>query len=42
VYDVEAQDDMQRVQLSREIRLHARAAHPHIVQFLAAFKVGQE
>jgi hypothetical protein len=33
------QDDISRVQLFREICVHARLAHPNIVQFIAAFIV---
>ncbi|KAG1676341.1 hypothetical protein FOA52_001136 [Chlamydomonas sp. UWO 241] len=37
VYAVEQLDDIPRVQLSREVRLHSMCAHPNIVQFFAAF-----
>jgi hypothetical protein len=40
VYRLDCMDDQQRVQLSREVRLHAQlAAHDHIVTMYAAFMV---
>jgi hypothetical protein len=37
VYSISQLDEIPRVQLSREIRLHSKINHPNIVQFYAAF-----
>mmetsp|Transcript_29083 Transcript_29083/g.86114 ORF Transcript_29083/g.86114 Transcript_29083/m.86114 type:complete len:567 (-) Transcript_29083:48-1748(-) len=37
LYSVDQLDDIPRVQLSREIRLHSACAHKHVLQFFAAF-----
>jgi hypothetical protein len=39
VYNIAGMDDIQRVQLFREISIHSRLQHSNVVQFLAAFLV---
>jgi serine/threonine protein kinase len=34
-------DDLQRVQLYREINIHAAVSHPNVITLYAAFKVGE-
>ena len=41
-YTLSKMDDLQRVQLYREVQLHSRLEHPNVVQLYATFMVGSD